>query len=98
MPRIPALLKLDYELSRELLRKAGELGLLGDELPEEHGGLGLNKVSGSLVADRRRSAATAASATTFAVQTGIGTLPHRLLRHGGAGRRSTCRGSPRASW
>ena len=50
VPRLPALLKLDYELNRELLRKAGELGLLGIEVPEEYGGLGLDKVSGSLVA------------------------------------------------
>jgi alkylation response protein AidB-like acyl-CoA dehydrogenase len=73
VPRLPALLKLDYELSRELLRKAGELGLLGVELPEEYGGLGLDKVSGSLVAEKLGR--DGSFATTFAVQTGIGTLP-----------------------
>jgi alkylation response protein AidB-like acyl-CoA dehydrogenase len=73
MPRLPALLKLDYELSRELLRKAGEVGLLGVELPEEYGGLGLDKVSGSLVAEK--IGRDGSFATTFAVQTGIGTLP-----------------------
>jgi alkylation response protein AidB-like acyl-CoA dehydrogenase len=73
MPRLPALLKLDYDLSRELLRKAGEVGLLGVELPEEYGGLGLDKVSGSLVAEK--IGRDGSFATTFAVQTGIGTLP-----------------------
>jgi alkylation response protein AidB-like acyl-CoA dehydrogenase len=73
MPRLPALLKLDYELSRELLRKAGELGLLGVEVPEEFGGLGLDKVSGSLVAEK--VGRDGSFATTFAVQIGIGTLP-----------------------
>jgi alkylation response protein AidB-like acyl-CoA dehydrogenase len=73
IPRLPALLKLDYELSRELLRKAGEIGLLGVELPEEYGGLGLDKVSGSLVAEK--IGRDGSFATTFAVQTGIGTLP-----------------------
>jgi alkylation response protein AidB-like acyl-CoA dehydrogenase len=73
VPRLPALLKLDYELSRELLRKAGELGLLGVELPEQFGGLGLDKVSGSLVAEK--VGRDGSFATTFAVQTGIGTLP-----------------------
>ncbi len=73
VPRLPALLKPDYELSRDLLRKAGELGLLGVELPEEHGGLGLDKVSGSLVAEK--VGRDGSFATTFAVQTGIGTLP-----------------------
>ncbi len=73
VPRLPALLKLDYELSRDLLRKAGELGLLGVEVPEEYGGLGLDKVSGSLVAEK--AGRDGSFATTFAVQVGIGTLP-----------------------
>jgi len=73
VPRLPALLKLDYELSRELLRKAGEIGLLGVEVPEEYGGLGLDKVSGSLVAEK--VGRDGSFATTFAVQTGIGMLP-----------------------
>ena len=73
VPRLPELLKLDYELSRALLRKAGELGLLGVEIPEEYGGLGLDKVSGCLVADK--AGRDGSFATTFAVQVGIGTLP-----------------------
>jgi len=73
VPRLPQLLKLDYDLNRELLRKAGELGLLGVEVPEEYGGLGLDKVSGALVAEK--AGRDASFATTFAVQIGIGTLP-----------------------
>ena len=73
VPRLPQLLKLDCELNRELLRKAGELGLLGIEVPEEYGGLGLDKVSGSLVAEK--AGRDGSFATTFAVQTGIGMLP-----------------------
>jgi alkylation response protein AidB-like acyl-CoA dehydrogenase len=73
MPRLDDLLKLDYDLSRELLRKAGEVGLLGVELPEEYGGLGLDKVSGCLVAEK--AGRDGSFATTFAVQVGIGTLP-----------------------
>jgi alkylation response protein AidB-like acyl-CoA dehydrogenase len=73
VPRLPQLIKLDYGLNRELLRKAGELGLLGVEVPEEYGGLGLDKVSGSLVAEK--AGRDGSFATTFAVQTGIGTLP-----------------------
>jgi alkylation response protein AidB-like acyl-CoA dehydrogenase len=73
VPRLPDLLKLDYELNRELLRKAGELGLLGVEVPEEYGGLGLDKVSGCLVAEK--AGRDGSFATTFAVQVGIGTLP-----------------------
>jgi alkylation response protein AidB-like acyl-CoA dehydrogenase len=73
VPRLPQVLKLDYDLSRELLRKAGELGLLGVEVPEEYGGLGLDKVSGTLVAEK--AGRDGSFATTFAVQVGIGTLP-----------------------
>jgi alkylation response protein AidB-like acyl-CoA dehydrogenase len=73
VPRLPQLLKLDYELNRELLAKAGEVGLLGVEVPEEYGGLGLDKVSGCLVAEK--AGRDGSFATTFAVQIGIGTLP-----------------------
>jgi alkylation response protein AidB-like acyl-CoA dehydrogenase len=73
MPRLPDLLKLDYELNRKLLLKAGELGLLGVEVPEEYGGLGLDKVSGCLVAEK--AGRDGSFATTFAVQVGIGMLP-----------------------
>jgi alkylation response protein AidB-like acyl-CoA dehydrogenase len=73
VPRLPQLVKLDYELNRELLRKAGELGLVGIEVPEEYGGMGLDKVSCSLVAEK--SGRDGSFATTFAVQTGIGILP-----------------------
>jgi alkylation response protein AidB-like acyl-CoA dehydrogenase len=73
VPRLPQLLKLDYELNRQLLAKAGELGLLGVEVPEEYGGLGLDKVSGCLVAEK--AGRDGSFATTFAVQVGIGTLP-----------------------
>src|SRR5262245_3640135 len=50
-PKVPQILKLDYDLTRQLLKKAGDLGLLGVEIPEEYGGLGLDKVSGTLVAE-----------------------------------------------
>src|SRR5512141_577320 len=73
VPRLPELLKLDYGLSRALLRKAGELGLLGVEVPEAYGGLGLDKVSGCLGAEK--AGRDGSFATTFAVQVGIGTLP-----------------------
>ena len=69
VPRLPELLKLDYELNRELLRKAGELGLLGIEVPEEYGGLGLDKVSGCLVAEK--AALDGRFAPAFAGQVGL---------------------------
>src|SRR5512135_2540841 len=73
VPRLPELLKLDYELNRALLRKAGELGLLGVEIPEEYGGLGLDKVSGCLVSEK--AARDGSFAVSMMGHTGIGSLP-----------------------
>ena len=73
MPRLPEILALKYETTRELLRKAGELGLLGIEIPEEYGGLGLDKVSGCLVSER--AARDGSFAVSIMGHTGIGTLP-----------------------
>jgi alkylation response protein AidB-like acyl-CoA dehydrogenase len=73
MKRLPDILALKYEATRELLRKAGELGLLGVEVPEEYGGLGLDKVSGCLVSEK--SARDGSFAVSFMGHTGIGTLP-----------------------
>jgi alkylation response protein AidB-like acyl-CoA dehydrogenase len=73
IPRLPEILALKYEATRELLRKAGELGLLGVEVPEEYGGLGLDKVSGCLVSEK--SARDGSFAVSLMGHTGIGTLP-----------------------
>src|SRR3954463_15107612 len=72
-PRIPELEKHDWNLSRELIRKSAELGLVGAVIPEEYGGLGLDQTSGTLVAENFGRAAS--FAVTFGAQTGIGTLP-----------------------
>ena len=73
VPRIPEILALKYETTRSLLRKAGELGLLGVEIPEEYGGAGLDKVCGCLVSEK--SARDGSFAVSFMGHTGIGTLP-----------------------
>ena len=73
VPRVRDILALDYETTRSLLRKAGELGLLGVEIPEEYGGLGLDKVSGCITSEE--SAREGSFAVSFMGHTGIGTLP-----------------------
>ena len=73
VPRLDEILAHKFEVSHELMEKAGELGLLGVEIPEEYGGLGLDKVSGSLVSEA--SAREGSFAVTFMGHTGIGTLP-----------------------
>jgi alkylation response protein AidB-like acyl-CoA dehydrogenase len=73
VPRTADILALKYETTRDLLRKAGELGLLGVEIPEEYGGLGLDKVSGCITSEK--SAREGSFAVSFMGHTGIGTLP-----------------------
>src|SRR5499425_2907267 len=63
----------DFSVSRDLLRKAGQLGLSGVEIPEAYGGLQMDKVTAAVIADH--IAKYAGFATTWGGHTGIGTLP-----------------------
>lgn len=73
LPNDADLEALNYELTVSLMRKAGELGLLGADVPEQYGGLGLDKVSTTLLAE---SMARASSfALSVGAHVGIGTLP-----------------------
>lgn len=60
-------------LVKGLLRQAGELGLLGLEVPEEFGGLNLDKQSTVVVGEEIPRGGS--FAVSFAAHTGIGTLP-----------------------
>lgn len=73
MPNADKLEELNYDLSVGLLRKAGEIGLLSVDIPEEYGGLGLDKTSSMLVAENMGK--TGAFAVSHGAHTGIGTLP-----------------------
>ena len=56
-----------------LMRKAAELGLFMVEIPEGYGGLGLDKVTGMLVAEAM--ARVGSFAVTYGAHTNIGTMP-----------------------
>lgn len=53
----------EFDKSVDLLKKAGELGLLGADVPEEYGGLGLDKVSSSLITEKMSLAVDSPSLT-----------------------------------
>jgi len=48
----------DWALARSLIRRAGELGLLGLSVPEEYGGLDLDKASALVVSERMARSAS----------------------------------------
>src|SRR5215475_189327 len=73
IPNIEKMEQKDFSISRDLLRKAGELGLSGVEIPEVYGGLEIDKVTAAVIADH--IAKYAGFATTWGGHTGIGTLP-----------------------
>ena len=73
VPRIDELEQHDWKLARELVRKAADLGLIGANIPEEYGGLGLDQTSGALVGEN--IGRSASFATTLGAESGIGLLP-----------------------
>jgi alkylation response protein AidB-like acyl-CoA dehydrogenase len=73
VPNIEKIEHKDFSVTRELLKKAGELGLSSVEIPEAYGGLEMDKVTAAIIADH--IAKYAGFATTWGGHTGIGTLP-----------------------
>src|SRR2546426_12656516 len=73
VPLIPDLEQHKPGLMPQLLKKAGELGLLGGGVPEEYGGSGLDKVSSVVLAEKLSSYAS--FAVSHGGHAGIGTLP-----------------------
>src|SRR5271170_2864791 len=63
----------NFTVTRELLRRAGELGLMAVDIPEEYGGLAMDKVTSAIVADYLSQLASFSVA--FSAHVGIGTLP-----------------------
>ncbi len=73
VPVIDNLENHEFDHSVRLLKEAGELGLLGADVPEEYGGLGLDKVSSALIAERMSRAG--GFSISHGAHVGIGSLP-----------------------
>jgi butyryl-CoA dehydrogenase len=73
LPNVEKIEHKDFSVSRALLKKAGELGLSGVEIPEAYGGLEMDKVTSAVIADH--IAKYAGFATTWGAHSGIGLLP-----------------------
>ena len=74
LPNLMRFEEKDYALVESLMRKAGELGLLGINVPEKYEGLGMGFNTGMLICEEI-SSLTGSIATAFGAHTGIGTLP-----------------------
>ena len=72
-PANPRLEQKDWGCARELLVKCAELGLLGTDVPEEYGGLAMDKVSSLIVGEA--VGRLASFATIFGAQTGLSITP-----------------------
>src|SRR5690625_220251 len=73
LPKIDNLENHEFEHSVDLLHKAGELGLLSADIPEEYDGLGLDKISSSLITEKMGRAG--GFSISHGAHVGIGSLP-----------------------
>ncbi|EIL83773.1 acyl-CoA dehydrogenase family protein [Bacillus altitudinis] len=73
VPYIDQIENHEFEHSVRLLKKAGELGLLGADVPEEFGGLGLDKISSAIITEKFARAGS--FSLSYGAHVGIGSLP-----------------------
>ncbi|MFJ6208923.1 acyl-CoA dehydrogenase family protein [Lysinibacillus sp. NPDC092081] len=73
-PNISSIELHQYDVTRQLFQKAGDLGLLAIEIPEACGGLELNKKISGLVAERMGYGGS--FSVSYNIHAGVGTLPY----------------------
>src|SRR5919197_5473729 len=77
LPVLDKLEQKDWSLARQLVKRAADLGLMGVDVPEEYGGLGLDKVT-SLIVSHRMSR-SASFGATFGAQANLTVIPLYLF-------------------
>ncbi len=65
--------KKDWKVTEDLLRKMGELGLLGIHMPEEYGGMAMDPIADTIVSENLGGCSS--FNVSVAAHTGIGMLP-----------------------
>jgi butyryl-CoA dehydrogenase len=73
VPNIEKIEHKEWQVSRDLIKKASELGLANVDIPEEYGGSDMDRISSALIADRL--AVSGSFSVTWGAHVGIGTLP-----------------------
>ncbi|MGC1783922.1 MAG: acyl-CoA dehydrogenase family protein [Acidobacteriaceae bacterium] len=79
-PKIAEIEAKDFQITKGLLRQAGEIGLMSVDVPEEYGGLDMDKISSAIIAEN--IAICGSFSVAFSAHVGIGTLP--LVWYGSA--------------
>jgi alkylation response protein AidB-like acyl-CoA dehydrogenase len=77
LPVLDALEKKDWDLARRLVRRGADLGLLGVDVPEAYGGLGLDKVTSLVVSEKL--ATSASFGATFGAHANLTIVPLMLF-------------------
>src|SRR5262245_59412939 len=77
LPVLDRLEQKDWTLNRELVRRAAELGLLGVDVPDAYGGVGLDKVSSLIVSER--IAPSASFGATWGASVNLTVIPLYLF-------------------
>jgi alkylation response protein AidB-like acyl-CoA dehydrogenase len=73
LPQVKKIEHKEWDITVGLLKRCGELGLLGIEVPQKYGGENLDKVSAMIVAEKLGRVAS--FAVSYGGHCGIGTLP-----------------------
>jgi butyryl-CoA dehydrogenase len=73
VPNIEKIEHKEWQVSRDLIKKASELGLANVDIPEQYGGSDMDRISSALIADRL--AVSGSFSVTWGAHVGIGTLP-----------------------
>jgi alkylation response protein AidB-like acyl-CoA dehydrogenase len=73
LPQVEFLENHEFDRTVKLLKQAGDLGLLAVDIPEEYDGLGLDKVSSSLITEKMSKAG--GFSLSHGAHVGIGSLP-----------------------
>ncbi len=73
LPKVDDIEEKHFDVTRGLLKRAGDLGLMSVDVPEEFGGLEMDKVTSALIADK--ISVCGSFSVAFSAHVGIGTLP-----------------------
>ena len=73
LPQLPAIEAKDFAVTRRLIKEAAELGLTSVDIPEEYGGLEMDKATSAIIVEQMAN--NGSFGTAFSAHTGIGILP-----------------------